>query len=162
MNRLRTTRQNAVVIAVVALSAGAWSYAHRQSFLVPDVVEKRHELKLHDMVTVVVAEVRDDGGRPIGPAVGGDASQYEVAAKVVEVLPDGNLHLESRQSLCGDNGHLLYSLTGNIRPQDVSRAGTVRSEQISDLCIEKKQEGPPHQSTGWTWLTDLIDLLGTL
>ncbi len=74
-----------------------------------------------------------------------------VAARVVEVLPNGNLSIFGHRSLKVDNEiqHILVS--GVVRPQDISAANRVQSTYLADANIEYYGNGTlsDKQKPGW-------------
>ena len=60
---------------------------------------------------------------------------------MIEVLPNGNLVLEARTFIRNDEEELTINVTGTCRPQDITLANTILSNQIHDLRIEKNHEG---------------------
>ena len=60
---------------------------------------------------------------------------------MIEVLPNGNLVLESRTFIKTDAEEATIKVTGVCRAEDVTAANTVLSSQIHDLVVEKVHEG---------------------
>ena len=53
-----------------------------------------------------------------------------------------------------------YTLTGKIRPQDISPDNSALSERIADLSISKVQHGKLHDATQRAWFIKLYDMMG--
>ena len=64
-----------------------------------------------------------------------------LTAEVIEILPNGNLVLEGRTQITNDEEILTIKITGICRPDDVTAANSILSNQIHDLRIEKMHEG---------------------
>jgi flagellar L-ring protein FlgH len=64
-----------------------------------------------------------------------------LTAEVIEVLPNGNLILEARTFIKTDKEQATMKVTGICRPEDVTAANTIQSQQVHDLKIEKMHEG---------------------
>lgn len=64
-----------------------------------------------------------------------------LTAEVIEVLPNGNLVLESRTFIKTDREETELKVTGICRQEDVTAANTVLSNQLHDLRIEKVHQG---------------------
>lgn len=64
-----------------------------------------------------------------------------LTAEVIEILPNGNLVLEARTFIKNDEEEMSIKVTGICRPDDISPANTILSNQIHDLHIEKMHEG---------------------
>ncbi len=80
-----------------------------------------------------------------------------VAARVVEVLPNGNLNIFGHRSLKVDNEiqHILVS--GVVRPQDISAANRVQSTYLADAKIEYYGNGALSDKQKPGWGSRLID-----
>jgi flagellar L-ring protein precursor FlgH len=70
-----------------------------------------------------------------------DELTARLTAEVIEVLPNGHLVLEARTHIKTDEEEATMKLTGVCRPQDVSPANTILSNQIHDLKIDKMHKG---------------------
>ena len=70
-----------------------------------------------------------------------DEFTTRLTAEVIEVLPNGNLVLESRTFIKTDAEEATIKVTGVCRSEDVTVANTVLSSQIHDLVVEKVHEG---------------------
>jgi flagellar L-ring protein precursor FlgH len=70
-----------------------------------------------------------------------DDLSARLTAEVIEILPNGNLVLEARTYIKNDEEELTINVTGMCRPQDITLANTILSNQIHDLRIEKNHEG---------------------
>jgi flagellar L-ring protein FlgH len=62
-----------------------------------------------------------------------DDLSSRITAEVVEVLPNGNVVLEARTHIKIDDEESLMKLTGVCRPEDVTSANTILSNQIHNL-----------------------------
>lgn len=74
-----------------------------------------------------------------------------VTAKVVEVMPNGNLALEARKELTINNEKQILVLGGIVRPDDITSDNTVSSTKIADARIYYVGDGvlQEKQSPGW-------------
>lgn len=70
-----------------------------------------------------------------------DEFTTRLTAEVIEVLPNGNLILESRTYIKTDEEEAAIKVTGICRPEDVSAANSILSNQMHDLKIEKMHKG---------------------
>lgn len=70
-----------------------------------------------------------------------DEFTARLTAEVIEVLPNGNLILEARTHIKTDEEEATMKVTGVCRPDDVTPANTVLSNQIHDLSVEKVHKG---------------------
>jgi flagellar L-ring protein precursor FlgH len=65
-----------------------------------------------------------------------------VTARVVEVLPNGNLVIQGVRTIKRNRDLEYITLTGIVRPQDIDSDNSVLSSKISDLYIEYSGKGP--------------------
>ena len=74
-----------------------------------------------------------------------------IAARVVEVLPNGNLSLFGRRAMKVDNEIQYIIVSGIIRPQDISATNRVESTFLADSRIEYYGKGvlADKQTPGW-------------
>ncbi|MBI5491370.1 MAG: flagellar basal body L-ring protein FlgH [Deltaproteobacteria bacterium] len=74
-----------------------------------------------------------------------------ITARVVEILPNGNLVLEGKKDTVVNNELQYIVLSGIVRPEDITKTNTVLSNQISDARIEYSGKGvvADEQSPGW-------------
>lgn len=70
-----------------------------------------------------------------------DEFTARLTAEVIEVMPNGNLVLEARTFIKQDNEESTMKVTGMCRPEDVTPANTLLSNQIHDLRVEKINTG---------------------
>lgn len=83
--------------------------------------------------------------------------EADITARVIEVLPNGNLSIEGRREIIVNNEEQIMVLGGVIRPEDISSSNTVLSTYIADARIEYTGEGilADKQSPGW--FTRILD-----
>ncbi|MCP3874235.1 MAG: flagellar basal body L-ring protein FlgH [Desulfobacteraceae bacterium] len=82
-----------------------------------------------------------------------------IAARVTEVLPNGNLSLFGRRAMKVNNEVQYITVSGIVRPQDVSASNRVKSTYLADSRIEYYGKGvlADKQKPGWgTRLMDTI------
>ena len=82
-----------------------------------------------------------------------------MTALVREVLPNGNLVIQGTRELLVNHEQQFITLTGMVRPQDVSRDNVVVSSQLADANITIGGLGvvDDKQRSGWgTWIFDFI------
>ncbi|HEY4743943.1 MAG TPA: flagellar basal body L-ring protein FlgH [Desulfuromonadaceae bacterium] len=80
-----------------------------------------------------------------------------ISAKVIDVLPNGNLLLEGRRNVKVNNEDQEIILQGVIRPRDIGTDNTVNSIYVADAKISYSGKGiiSDRQSPGW--LMNIID-----
>ncbi len=82
-----------------------------------------------------------------------------IAAKVVEVLPNGNLIIEAKKEVVINNDKQTMILRGMVRPRDIDYNNIVSSNEVADVQIYIKGKGPisEQQKRGWlSWLLSFI------
>jgi flagellar L-ring protein precursor FlgH len=100
-----------------------------------------------------------DSLRSTGKTVRGGSLQARVTAQVTDVLSNGNLMIEGRQSIVLNGEAQEIVISGMVRPQDIASDNTVLSGYIADAQITYKGAGTlgDKQQQGiltrfWHWL----------
>jgi flagellar L-ring protein FlgH len=70
-----------------------------------------------------------------------DALTFRIAAAVVDIRPNGNLVIEARREICINEEVWTQSLTGVVRRQSIGPDRTVRSDEVAELRIQKREKG---------------------
>ncbi len=106
------------------------------------------------------------GGRSFDPSVKGSAkSDFKgqgdtnregslvatLTARIVEVMPNGNLILAGRKELTINDEKQLLVLTGMVRPDDISSENVVLSSSLADAKVYYVGDGviQDKQKPGW-------------
>jgi len=84
----------------------------------------------------------------------------DVAARVVKVLDNGNLLIEGRRSLVVNTETQNITISGVVRPQDVTAANTVLSSQIADAEVQMEGDGLLAEAQRPGILYRILDWLG--
>ncbi len=78
---------------------------------------------------------------------------------MVGVLPNGVLQVEARRfSKAGDEDTAM-TLTGLVRPEDLSALNTISSSMVADLQILQKGKGTITNDQRKGWFTKLYEFL---
>ena len=80
-----------------------------------------------------------------------------MTARVVEVLPNGDLVLEGARELDINGDRQIVVLTGVIRPADVSRTNVVLSTSIGQLSIRYFGRGLIKDNLKPGWLVRVLN-----
>ncbi len=82
-----------------------------------------------------------------------------ISAKVIEVLPNGNLQIEGRRNVKVNNEDQIIVVEGTVRPTDIDQTNSVNSIYIADAKINYAGKGiiSDRQSPGW--LMNIVDKL---
>ena len=95
-----------------------------------------------------------------GKITGSGKLSAEITAKVIEVMPNGNLIIEGRKEVTIDKEKRFIVLSGIVRPEDVEFDNTVSSSKIADARIEytgtgvisdKQSPGVLHRIFDWVY-----------
>lgn len=82
-----------------------------------------------------------------------------VTARVVQVLPNGNLFIEGTRKIRVNNETQNITLSGIIRPSDISPDNTVLSSYIADARIDYTGSGPVSDKQRPGWLARILDVV---
>jgi flagellar L-ring protein precursor FlgH len=82
-----------------------------------------------------------------------------LTSEVLQVLPNGNLVLESRTRMKQDQEEFTLKVTGICRPDDVTPANTILSSQLHDLKVEKVATGMLKKANEKGLFTQVFDFL---
>lgn len=82
-----------------------------------------------------------------------------ISAKVIEVMPNGNLQIEGRRNVKVNNEDQIIIVEGTVRPSDIDQTNSVNSIYIADARISYAGKGivSDRQSPGW--LMNIVDRL---
>lgn len=82
---------------------------------------------------------------------------FNVAARVVDIQPNGNLVLEANKTIWINDNRWETSLSGICRAQDIAPDNVILSRDLVDLQIRKNEEGQLRDGYKRGWLTRWID-----
>ncbi len=97
--------------------------------------------------------------RNIGDTSREDRLTTRMAAKIIDVKPNGMLVLEGRASLMHDEEISKITVTGTCRKEDITADNTVLSTQIADLGIAVENKGAMRTTITRGWITRFLDWL---
>ncbi|MBN1808747.1 MAG: flagellar basal body L-ring protein FlgH [Planctomycetes bacterium] len=80
-----------------------------------------------------------------------------ITARIVEVLPNGNLVFEARKTVRIGEEESTIVFSGEVRPQDVDADNTVYSDNVADARIEYRGRGEVTDAVKRGWLSRLFD-----
>jgi flagellar L-ring protein precursor FlgH len=86
-----------------------------------------------------------------------DKFTTRIAARVIDVKPNGNLALEATMTEQHDDEQLVMTLTGVCRSEDVTPDNSVLSTEIAELTLIEKNEGAVRDATKRGWIPKLLD-----
>ncbi len=88
-----------------------------------------------------------------------DRISARVAARVIDVKPNGTLVLEATKDVGTDEERRIVKLSGLARQEDITDANTVLSSQMADLRVEMLHEGELRKSSKKGLITGVLDAL---
>ena len=80
-----------------------------------------------------------------------------ITARVVNVMPDGNLFIRGSREVKVNSESQFIILSGLIRPSDISPDNTILSSYIADAKIAYTGKGPVSDKQKPGWLLRLVD-----
>jgi flagellar L-ring protein precursor FlgH len=90
-----------------------------------------------------------------------DSMEFDIAATVADIRPNGNLVLEAKKTVRNNEENWEYSLSGICRPQDIGPGNTLLSRNIADLNVYKRERGQVRDGykRGWfqKWFDQVLD-----
>lgn len=88
----------------------------------------------------------------------GDLTAF-ITARVVAVLPNGNLKIQGTREVKVNNEKQLIILSGIIRPRDISPGNVILSTYIADAKIEYSGSGVIHDRQRPGWMVRILDIV---
>jgi flagellar L-ring protein FlgH len=82
-----------------------------------------------------------------------------ISAKVVDVLPNGNLAIEGKRELLVNNEKKEILLQGVVRPKDIASDNSISSTQVADAKVIYTGVGVIGEKQRPGWATRLFDLV---
>ncbi len=81
----------------------------------------------------------------------------EIAVRIIDVLPNGNLLIEGKRETSFSGEHQTIILRGVVRSEDVAKDDTVLSYNVADATIQIIGKGTVSDSQNKGWFTRLWD-----
>ncbi len=81
-----------------------------------------------------------------------DSLTFRIAAKIVDIRPNGNLVIEAHQVIRNNEERWRISLTGVVRREAIQADRTVSSDSIAELQIDKDELGQVRDGYARGWL----------
>ena len=113
-----------------------------------------------------------NSGQPFNPSIGANTSNSfsgqgskarsdsisaTIAARVVEILPSGNLIIEGQREIVVDQEKQTITIKGMIRQKDIDANNTVPSTAIADAQIRYYGDGVIADANRKGWFATFID-----
>ncbi|HYK88159.1 MAG TPA: flagellar basal body L-ring protein FlgH [Acidobacteriota bacterium] len=82
--------------------------------------------------------------------------QTTLTARVIDVLPNGNLVVEGMREVRVNNENQTVYLTGIVRPEDISRGNVVPSSAVAQMVVRVHGRGAVSQPLRPGWLYQIL------
>ncbi len=92
-----------------------------------------------------------------GTIANSETINAQLAVRVIDVLPNGNLIIEGRRQTAFSGEKQEAILRGTVRIDDISSANTVLSANIADATIQFVSHGTITDNTSKGWFTRIWD-----
>jgi flagellar L-ring protein precursor FlgH len=86
-----------------------------------------------------------------------DAMKFSLACEVVDIRPNGTIVIEGHRSVRNNEEVWDAALTGVIRPEDLLPNNTVKSENIAELRLDKREMGHVRDAYRRGWIQKFFD-----
>ena len=86
-----------------------------------------------------------------------DWMKLQIACNIVDIRPNGNLVIEGRRTIKNNEDTWEYSLSGEIRAEDVLPNNTVLSQNVSNMRLLKREEGHVRDGYRRGWFLQWLD-----
>ena len=80
-----------------------------------------------------------------------------ITARIIQILPNGNFIIEGNREVRVNNDNQIITLTGTIRPRDISAQNVVKSTYIADARISYSGTGVLNDQQRPGWLARILD-----
>ena len=88
-----------------------------------------------------------------------DSFTATIAARIVDIMPSGNLVIEGSREIVIDQEKQTITLKGIVRHKDIDASNTISSSAIADAQITYTGNGATSQATKKGWLGKVIDVV---
>lgn len=102
------------------------------------------------------SDLKHDGAGSINNS---EAVVAQIAVRVVDALPNGNLVIEGRRETAFSDEHQTIILRGVVRAYDVAANNTVYSYNVADATIQMIGKGTVTDTQSKGWFTKIVDKL---
>jgi flagellar L-ring protein precursor FlgH len=86
--------------------------------------------------------------------------QFTIAARIVDIRPNGHLVIEAHSTIRNNDEVWDQALSGIVPPDRVDPKGEVRSEDIAELMVDKRERGQVRDGVRRGWMYWLLDKYG--
>ncbi len=82
-----------------------------------------------------------------------------ITARIVQQLPNGNMIIEGNREIRVNNENQIITLTGMVRPRDISAENIILSTYIADARISYSGSGIVNDRQKPGWLSRILDVI---
>jgi flagellar L-ring protein FlgH len=86
-----------------------------------------------------------------------DSLTFTIAAEIIDIQPNGNLVIEAHRTIQINDEQWQQSLTGIVRRSSILADRTVRSDEVADLRIDKREMGAVRDGYRRGWFLKWYD-----
>jgi flagellar L-ring protein FlgH len=86
-----------------------------------------------------------------------DEMNFTISCRIVDKRPNGNCVLEGIWSVRDNEENWEYSLSGEVRPEDIKPDNSIVSNTIADLKVVKREAGHVRDSYRRGWALEWLD-----
>ncbi len=94
-----------------------------------------------------------------GATARNESMTAKMSARVIQVLPDGNLVIRGSQEILVNNEKQYITVQGVVRPADIGADNTVLSTYMADSRIDYSGQGDLSRKQREGWLSRLLDVV---
>jgi len=109
-----------------------------------------------DLNSLVKANTSSDFGGS-GTTTRKDILNATISARVMDILPNGDLRIEGSRSVKVNNEEQIIVLKGTVRPKDINQENMISSSQIADARISYSGNGIINDRQQPGWFFNLFD-----
>lgn len=102
---------------------------------------------------------QSDSFKASGNATSSNRYSANITVTIVDVLDNGNLVVEGKQSIWQNKNEEKITITGIIRPDDISVNNTIPSTKVADATIRFDGKGPLNAKQRQGILTQIFNFL---
>ena len=94
-----------------------------------------------------------------GSTTKSDSVTATIAARIIDIMPSGNLVIEGNREIVIDQEKQTITLKGIVRQKDIDAGNTVSSTAIADAQITYSGAGALTSASKKGWLAKMIDVI---
>jgi len=102
------------------------------------------------------SDLKHDGSGAINDS---ESIVAQVAAKVIDVLPNGNLVIEGKRETSFSAEHQTIVLHGVIRTEDITSADSIMSYNVADATVQITGRGTVTSAQNKGWFTRIYEFV---